>query len=350
MAYTDIDNPELYFQTKIWSGNGGTQAITFDGSENMQPDWVWIKRRNDTNGHTVLDSVRGATKSWRADATEAEETRASSLTSFDSNGFTLGSDGNVNASGGTYVAWNWKAGTSVSGNTTGSGTAKAYSGSVNTDAGFSIIKYVGNGTSGHTIPHHLTVAPNVIITKVLNETSSAYVYHSGIGATKNLFLSEGDAAGTSAAYWANTAPSSSVFTVGDQTGNNGNSKNIIAYCFADIKGYSKFGSYTGNGNADGPMIVTGMKPAWLMIKRSSTGGDDWMMTDNKMNLFNVINKRLNPNSNGAEQSTDIIDFVSNGFKLRATPDYMNGSGSTYIYMAFAENPFVTSTGVPATAR
>ena len=346
MAYTDIDKPSDYFNTKLFSGNGsGGHAITGVG---FAPNWVWLKKRDGTPNHHLYDTIRGAVKMITTVDDRTESDQVNGLTAFGSDGFTVGSDADINS--GSMVSWNWKAGTSVSGDTTGSGTAKTYTGSVNTTSGFSIIKYTGNGTSGHTIPHHLTVAPNVIITKVLNDTSSPYVYHSGIGATKNLFLSETDAAGTSAAYWANTAPSSSVFTVGDQTGNNGNSKNIIAYCFADIKGYSKFGSYTGNGNADGPMIVTGMKPAWLMIKRSSTGGDDWMMTDNKMNLFNVINKRLNPNSNGAEQSTDIIDFVSNGFKLRATPDYMNGSGSTYIYMAFAENPFVTSTGVPATAR
>ena len=349
MAYTDIDNPELYFQTKIWSGNGGTQAITFDGSENMQPDWVWIKRRNDTNGHTVLDSVRGATKSWRADATEAEETRASSLTSFDSNGFTLGSDGNVNASGGTYVAWNWKAGTSVSGNTTGSGTAKAYSGSVNTDAGFSIIKYIGNGTSGHTIPHHLTVAPNVIITKVLNETSSAYVYHSGIGATKNLFLSETDAAGTSAAYWVNTAPSSSVFTVGDQTGNNANNKNIIAYCFADVQGYSKVsGSYIGNGSNS--FIYTGFKVGWLLVKVAD-GTNGWLVIDTKRSPANPQGKYIYANANSAEGTVTYGEFFSNGFGWKGTNSIaVNQSGKQYIYYAIAENPFVTSTGVPATAR
>ena len=350
MAYTDIDDPSAYFQVKIYTGTGSSQAQTFDGDTDMQPDMVWIKQRSGVEQHVIFDSVRGVQKYITPNTTAAEGDTATTLTAFGSDGFTEGGHGITGGSSSTYASWNWKAGTSVSGNTTGSGTAKAYSGSVNTDAGFSIIKYIGNGTSGHTIPHHLTVAPNVIITKVLNETSSAYVYHSGIGATKNLFLSETDAAGTSAAYWVNTAPSSSVFTVGDQTGNNANTKNIIAYCFAEKQGYSKFGSYVGNGNADGPFVYTGFKPAFFMLKRTN-GAEDWVIYDNKRDPINKAERILRPNATNADSTGFFADILSNGFKLRiASEAKVNGSGDTYIYMAFAENPFVTSTGVPATAR
>ena len=347
MAYTDIDNPsETAFNTKLYTGTGSSLAIS---SLNFAPDLVWIKGRSGATEHVLTDSVRGVTKEISSNDTGAEETVAQGLTAFNSDGFTVGTDGSYNTSSATYASWNFKAGTSVSGSTTGSGTAKTYTGSVNTDAGFSIIKYTGNGTSGHTIPHHLTVAPNFIITKVLNDTSSAYVYHSGIGATKNLFLSETDAAGTSAAYWVNTAPSSSVFTVGDQTGNNGNTKNIIAYCFAEKQGYSKFGSYVGNGNADGTFIYTGFKPAYVMIKRTDST-DNWQILDNERAPYNLMQKTLYANVTTAEVTTDRLDFLSNGFKIRATNAAVNASGGTYIYMAFAEQPFVTSTGVPATAR
>ena len=350
MAYTDIDDPSAYFQNLIYNGNtNSNRALTFDGNSNLQPDFSWVKCRSNAANYQLIDSVRGVTKQFNSNLSNAETTDSTLFKSFDTNGITVGGGGTINDNGRTFVAWNWKAGTSVSGNTTGSGTAKAYSGSVNTDAGFSIIKYIGNGTSGHTIPHHLTVAPNVIITKVLNETSSAYVYHSGIGATKNLFLSEADAAGTSAAYWVNTAPSSSVFTVGDQTGNNANNKNIIAYCFAEKQGYSKFGSYTGNGNADGTFVYTGFKPSFVLLKQTNDA-NYWNIYDNKRDVDNAVGKRLHPNVSDAEISATDMDFLSNGFKLRNSGANQNGSGSTYIYMAFAENPFVTSTGVPATAR
>ena len=350
MAYTDIDDPSAYFQVKIYTGTGSSQAQTFDGDTDMQPDMVWIKQRSGVEQHVIFDSVRGVQKYITPNTTAAEGDTATTLTAFGSDGFTEGGHGITGGSSSTYASWNWKAGTSVSGNTTGSGTAKAYSGSVNTDAGFSIIKYIGNGTSGHTIPHHLTVAPNVIITKVLNETSSAYVYHSGIGATKNLFLSETDAAGTSAAYWVNTAPSSSVFTVGDQTGNNANTKNIIAYCFAEKQGYSKFGSYTGNGNADGTFVYTGFKPAYFMVKLTN-GANNWNIFDNKRNPFNDLDLKLYADTSGADVSAyGTLDFTSNGIKCRNSDGAFNGSGQSYIYMCFAENPFVTSTGVPATAR
>ena len=334
MAYTDIDDPELYFQTKIWSGNGGTQAITFDGSENMQPDWVWIKRRNDTNAHTVLDSVRGATKSLRADATEAEETRASSLTSFDSNGFTLGSDGNVNASGGTYVAWNWKKVAGV----------------------FDIQTYAGNSNGSRTVAHNLGVVPSLIIVK--NRTNAADWFvgstTSGVSfnwATDYFRLNEAAAKGTdSGGNLFGAVPTDSVFTPGTNNDMNGSNNNYVAYLFGNKQGVSKVGSYVGNGNANGTFVYTGFKPAWILRKNASTGSRSWNIYD--------VKRGINPNgapvfadTTAAEASGDnIVDLLSNGFKQRATGGGGNTSGDIYVYMAFAENPFVTSTGVPATAR
>jgi len=346
MAYTEIDDPSAYFQTKLYTA---ADAYTFDGNSDMQPDFVWIKERNGTNEHNLFDSVRGTTKRLESSTTAAEQTSSTTLTAFGSDGFTVGNNGGTGQNGGNYVGWGWKVNGSGSENTVGDLTVTALS--VNQTAGISIGKIVNGFTStssnSETVGHGLGAIPQVIIVKNTEATGDWQVYHVGIGNTKKIRLNS-TSAGADSTLFNNTTPTSSVWSV--RGGDFATGEDVVFYAFAEKKGYSKFGSYTGNGNADGSFVYLGFKPAWLMIKRSSAGGDDWMMTDNKMNLFNVINKRLNPNSNGAEQSTDIIDFVSNGFKLRATPDYMNGNGSTYIYMAFAENPFVTSTGVPATAR
>jgi len=349
MAYTDIDDPSAYFQTTLYTGNGGTLAVTNGGNSDLQPDWLWLKKRSASVNHFLFDSIRGASKEINSNNTEAEASPSNYLASFNSDGFSIGSDSDINGNNDTLVAWQWKAGTAFSNDasSTSVGTIDS-AGSVNTDAGFSIITYTGTGNAA-TIAHGLGVKPDWIISKIRSTTGDWNVYHDAFGATGRIKFNSTGAGSNNTSIFAEL-PTSSVISVGNGGDINTSSGTHIFYCFAGKQGYSKFGSYTGNGNADGSFVYLGFKPAWLMIKRSSAGGDDWMMTDNKMNLFNVINKRLNPNSNGAEQSTDIIDFVSNGFKLRATPDYMNGNGSTYIYMAFAENPFVTSTGVPATAR
>jgi len=346
MAYTDIDDPSAYFQTTLYTGNGSNRDITGVG---FQPNFTWIKQRNGTFSHVLGNSVSGDNKFLVSSATQAESTDSDKFRTFVSDGFQVGTHNGVNGSSKTYVGWSWKAGTSFSNDasSTSVGTIDS-AGSVNTDAGFSIITYTGTGNAA-TIAHGLGVKPDWIISKIRSTTGDWNVYHDAFGATGRIKFNSTGAGSNNTSIFAEL-PTSSVISVGNGGDINTSSGTHIFYCFAGKQGYSKFGSYTGNGNADGSFVYLGFKPAWLMIKRSSAGGDDWMMTDNKMNLFNVINKRLNPNSNGAEQSTDIIDFVSNGFKLRATPDYMNGNGSTYIYMAFAENPFVTSTGVPATAR
>jgi len=343
MAYTTIDNPGLFFNTKLYTGNGSTQSITGVG---FQPDWTWLKQRSGTSNHRCYDSVRGATKQLLPNSSNAENTETNGLTSFDSDGFSLGNEGGHNENSQTFASWNWKAGTSVSGTTTGSGTGKAYSGSVNTTAGFSIITYLGNGTEDHTIPHHLGVAPKMYWVKQRNDADSWIIYHDGLGgADKYILLDTSGAAGTSNNPWGSVAPTSTVNNLGSAGDTNGNGDSFIMYSFAEIKGYSKFGSYTGNGGSQ--FIYTGFKPAFVIEKRSSNSSE-WDMYDNKRNTFNAVTKVLKPNNNDAEATYTGLNFLSNGFEALGS---LNDSGQTLIYMAFAETPFVTAgTKAAGTAR
>ena len=351
MAYTTIDNPELYFQTKLYTGNGSSRSITFDGDEDMQPDWCWFKARSQAYNHALFDSVRGTTKLIRSNQTTAEETHSTTLTAFNSNGFSLGGgDAFTNANSVTYASWNWKAGGSASSNSNGSITSSV---SVSTDAGFSIVSYTGNGTQGATIGHGLGIKPSWILVKRRDNTSDWLNYHSSLGATKSIFLNATHASGTYN-YWNSTEPTSSVFEIFSSTSAaiNASGGTYIAYCFAEKKGYSKFGSYTGNGNADGIFVYTGFKPAWVMVKKSS-GTNAWLIVDNKRDTFNATDGQLFANTSGAEDTSSTnnnFDYLSNGFKTRNTGDAYNGSSATYIYMAFAESPFVNSNGVPTNAR
>jgi len=353
MPYTTIDNPELFFQNKIYTGNGGTNAITLDGSENMQPDWVWIKDRDTSgNSHILVDSVRGASKNIHSNLTNAESTKTDRVVSFDSNGFTLGADSSqgANDNGSSQVAWNWKAGTSFSNDAsaTGVGTIDS-SGSVSTDAGFGIISYTGTGSAG-TIAHGLGLEPKIVITRNRDTATNWCVYSSPVGNTKSLFLNLNNASDTATQYWNDTTPTSSVFSVGSNTGTNKSGDDFISYCFAEKKSYSKFGTYTGNGNADGTFVYTGFRPAWVMLKRTDTA-KDWLILDNKRNTDdNPYNTELVANSSNAEATSVRFDNLSNGFKLRLGSGASNASGATYIYMAFAESPFVNSSGVPNNAR
>jgi hypothetical protein len=249
------------------------------------------------------------------------------------------------------VAWQWKAGTSFTNDASSTGIGSIDSaGSFNNDAGFSIVSFTGTGSNG-TIKHGLSTAPKMLIIKRRDPSQSWSVYHTSLGTNKRLYLDLTDAVETTTTACNNTAPTSSVFSVGTSNATNGNGENMIAYCFAEKQGYSKFGSYTGNNNADGPFVYTGFKPAWLMIKIASGTTNNWMMYDNKRSTFNLTDKIFEANNNGAEGTGLGIDMLSNGFKIRTTAgNGTNYNGGTYIYMAFAENPFVTSTGVPATAR
>jgi hypothetical protein len=359
MAYTNIDKPSDYFDTLLSTGDGGSH--TFTGLD-FQPDWVWSKRRQ-THVHQLYDSVRGAGsgKAIQSDSNAAEGGDGGTygyLSSFTSDGFasTVGSSNNnyFNADGATYVFWNWRAGTSVSGNTSGSGTAKAYTGSVNTDAGFSIIRHLGNDTAGHTIPHHLGAVPKMIIGHGISgdDATSWTVYHHSLGNTHTISLNETGAA-VDASVWNDTTPTSSVISLGSSGNVNDNDDAFILYSFAEKKGYSKFGSYTGNGDDDGLFVYTGFKPAFVMIKMTSEA-QNWGIYDNKRLGYNEVKNVLFPNLSNAENANLApIDLLSNGFKMRKDAggsDQNNKGGGTYIYMAFAEQPFTTSTGVPATAK
>ena len=353
MAITD--KPSDYFNSVLYTGNAGTQSITGVG---FQPDFFWGKSRSGTKNNALHDSVRGVTKRLISNSTALELAVATSVTAFGSDGFSLGSDTTSNANGNTFVTWNWKAGTSVSGNTSGSGTSKAYTGSVSTTAGFSIIEYIGNGTAGHTIPHHLGAVPKMIIMKRIDAAGGSsgldawQVYHHVLGNTKRLVLNSTAAEDASTTYFNDTTPTSSVFTVGTGPAGNNTDYGYVAYSFSEVPNYSKFGTHTGNGNVNGPFVYTGFKPAFLMIKDAS-GSGEWLAWDNKRSPINEMTKALAWNDSLVEDTTKEMDFLSNGFKIRTTDTNYNASGNTNIYMAFAENPFVTSTAngsIPATAR
>jgi len=352
--YTTIDDPTAYFQTKIFTGNENTLAVTFDGNTDMQPDWVWIKNREDNYNHSLFDSVRGVTKRIPSNTNGAEATVAATLTAFNSNGFTLGNDTTSNAPNNSHVSWNWKAGTSFTNDASATGIGNIDSaGSVSTAAGFSIISYTGNANADNTVAHGLGSVPKMIILKNRSATNNWMVYHASTGAQAPLFLNLTNAAGSGDPDRFKVVPTSSVFTPGSAQEGNGNGNSMIAYCFADIKGYSKFGFYIGNGNADGPFIYTGFKPAFFIYKSSTSAGEEWKILDNKRDPFNRGSQRnLNVHANTVESddTNSIGEFVSNGVKIRSAHQNINKSGDTYIYMAFAEQPFVTSTGVPATAR
>jgi len=359
MAYTDIDKPSDYFNTVLYTGNGavGGDSTTIS-SLDFAPNLVWIKNRTTsgdaTSSHALTDTVRGVTKTLSTNLSTAEATYSNALTNFSSNGFTVSDKAIVNGNGNSLVAWNWKAGTSVSGDTTGSGTLKTYTGSVNTDAGFSIIRYIGNGTAGHTIPHHLGTTPALVIARTISVAKDWNVYHhknTSAPETEVLVLNTTAATADDLGVWNDTAPTSSVVTLGDSSQLNTNDGTCILYAFSEKQGYSKFSSYIGNGNVNGSYIHLGFKPAWVMIKLTSGAGEDWKIYDDKRLGYNAANKSLAANTNAADSNSNIsIDILSNGFKNRNTSGALNSSGATYIYMAFAENPFVTSTGVPATAR
>ena len=347
MAWT-INNGKLYFNTKLYTGNGGTNAITGVG---FQPDWTWIKGRSVAYSNTVFDVIRGATKRIETNTSGAESTLSTGLTTWGTDGFTLGSSAAVNENSATFASWNWKAGTSFTNDASATGIGSIDStGSVNQDAGFSIVSYTGNSPTATTIKHGLNSVPQMIIFKRRVGDGNWSTYHQATGNTKALSLNTAAAPDTSAGYFNNTTPTSSVFSVANSGDTNSNGNPMIAYCFAEKQGYSKFGSYTGNGNANGTFVYTGFKPAYVMLKRTDTAGERWNIKDNKRDGYNQTDPVLTADSSGVEYDDAQMDLLSNGFKIRTSAVSTNASGGTYIYMAFAENPFVTSTGVPATAR
>ena len=342
-----IDKPSDYFNTVLWTGNGNAGTnITGVG---FQPNWVWIKRRSAVEFNVWNDSVRGVPKNLYSNSTQVQDS-GNLMSAIISDGFTVQTDNSVNANGSTYVAWNWLAGTTSGIATNGATTITPAAYSFNQTSGISIVNYDGNDTAGAKVAHGLGTTPDMMIVKAMNSTAHWAIYHKAMGNTHYMQF-DTNAQLDDAGVWNDTSPDSINFTVGqsDKT----NLVTYIAYCFAGVQGYSKFGSYVGNGDSDGPFVYTGFKPAFIIFKRSIGGTGNWQWLDNKRLGFNNENRTLYPNSNIAEEQEDDLDIVSNGFKLRNTGTDGNGNGSTYIYMAFAENPFVTSTGngsIPATAR
>jgi hypothetical protein len=343
MAYSTINKHTDYFNTKLWTGNGSAgHAITGVGH---QPDLTWIKVRGSAGDNGLWDSVRGVSKRIQSNENSAETT-TSGVTAFGTDGFTMGTAYNVNND--NYASWNWKAGTTGSGTTTGAGTGKAYSYSVNTTAGFSIVKYLGNGTVNHTIPHHLGVAPKMIITKNLDSGVTWIVGHDSITWANILFLDTDASKSDDSNAFNDVAPTSTVWNVGGGNGNNSDNVNYVSYCFAEKTGYSKFGQYVGNSNSNGTFVYCGFKPSLILIKVHD-GTNNWHIYDNKREGYNVDNDMLRPNLNSAEQTDDDIDILSNGFKLRRSTTAFNGSSNTYIYMAIGQS-LVGSNNIPCTAR
>ena len=334
---TIVDGSD-YFNAVTYTGTGTTNAITVG----FAPDWTWIKQRNTTRDHQLLDIVRGYTNNiLYTNLTNAEDVSVTArIDSRDVDGFTVNTPTQVNQSGGTYVSWNWKAGGTAVSNTDGSITSQV---SANTDAGFSIVTHTGTGSTA-TVGHGLGVKPDLIIHKNRDTAHNWKVYHSALGATKALELDQTAAAATTSAPFNNTEPTSTVMTVNNNQ-NNQSGDSIVSYVFANTDGYCKAGSYTGNGSTDGPFLYMGFEPSFFLAKRSD-GVENWFMIDNKRHPFNDGNiPRLRPNQSGAEAEDSSIagDFLSNGFKIRATQNMINTSGAEYIYLAFAENPFKYAT-------
>jgi len=332
MAYTTIDDPEAYFQIKTYSGTGSSLAVTLDGETDMSPNLVWIKSRSHTNYHVVTDTVRGVTEQIYPNDSGVEETVAGSLTVFGSDGFTVaGSATDTNGSGRTYVAWCWKE---------------------SADAGFDIVSYTGNG-SNRTISHSLSAVPHLMILKSRTYAENWQIYNHKMASDPETDYMEfrttaiADSAGT----WNDTAPTSSVFSVGTRDATNKNTYTYINYLWTAKQGFSKFGAYEGNGSEggheDGPFIYTGFAPAWIMMKAVGAT-DHWRMSDIKR----VYAAPLYPHLANVEPTnlTSPIDFLANGFKIRNVDPDDNTDGVTYIYMAFADAPFVNSNGVPCNAR
>ena len=332
MAYTTIDDPTAYFKIQLYTGTGSSNAQTFaDTDTDMQPNMVWIKSRSDAFNHMLYDSVRGVHIHLKPDGTNAEATDSNALTAFGSDGFTVGTNTDLNNSSDTYVAWCWKE---------------------SATAGFDIVLYTGNGTDDTDISHSLSAVPDVMFAKKRSGTSNWNTYHKYVSSdpeTDYLSLDNTDQIYDSAGYWSDEEPTSSVFTLGDGATNT-SSQTFVNYLFTSIKGYSKHGHFFGNGNADGGFCYLGFRPAFVMVKRVN-GTGPWIVFDNKRAGYNVSNYMLfaERTSNEDAGSTERIDLLSNGFKMRNSDVDHNGAES-YVYLAFAEAPFVNSNGVPCNAR
>jgi hypothetical protein len=334
-AFTAVDDPSAYFKVQLYTGDGSVQAITFDDTDtDMQPDFVWIKNRTQTDPMMWFDSVRGVTKVLNSNSTAAESTNDDTLTAFGSNGFTVGDDLEVNTNTETHVAWCWKE---------------------SATSGFDMVAYTGSG-SARTISHSLSAVPDLIIVKNRDATDAWQVYHSGnTAAPETDYFVLNTTAGTvdNSNRWNDTAPTSSVFSLGDAVEVNTDTEAYIAYCFTSIQGFSKIGSYVGNGNADAPFVYTGFRPNFLIIKEHDST-NNWVLWDSERNPINEgTHCSLIPNDTAVDNCNTgylVMDFLSNGFKYTDTNAIANTAGQDYMYIAFAHSPFVNSEGVPSTAR
>jgi hypothetical protein len=342
MPTPTIPAGNLFMNATTYTGTGASLTVTNGvAGQSFQPDFVWIKSRSVAENHLAYDSVRGTNQRLYPNLTAANSTATDQFNSFNSNGFTLGADPSqqANITGATMVAWNWKAGGTAVSNTDGTITSSV---SANQTSGFSVVTYTGTGSNA-SVGHGLSVlgvAPQFILTKTVSTALGNWgVYHASLGATKALNLNNTIAAATFIQFWNNTAPTSTVFSVGTSNDVNGAST-YVAYCWAPIAGYSAFGSYTGNGSADGTFVYTGFRPRFIMIKRSS-GVGDWLIQDTSRSPYNLSDSVLYANYSDAEGTGGGygIDILSNGFKFRNSATYANASGSTYIYACWAENPF-----------
>ena len=349
MAYTTINDPSEYFNTVLYTGTAENgNAVIGNG---FQPDWVWVKSRGDgAHDHHAWDSSRGTGgKDIYPNENFGEGSDADRFSAFGSDGFTVGGSGHVNTHPDSYVACSWKAngGTTTAG--AGNDTIATSTHQASTTSGFSIVTYTGE-EANKTVKHGLSTALDMLLVKNRNSTKDWRMWFKGFSGTQRLELNNNEARATTSTSWNGTVPGSSVFSLGDDTNTNTDGDTFVAYCFHSVQGYSKFGSYTGNGNADGAFVYTGFKPAWIMIKQTD-GTGSWAIHDTKRGTINPIDEDLFANLSSAESDNDIEkDILSNGFKLRASHSAVNGNGNSYIYMAFAESPFVTSNGGPNNAR
>ena len=360
MAYTTIDDPSKYFQMALYTGNqNASVAVVNTGNSDLQPDWVWGKNRDGDSNHWVVDSSRGVTKTLFPDITNAEETQGS-VNAFNTDGFTLGDWIGSTKTDDAYVAWQWKAnaGTTAS-NTEGSITSTVQA---NTTAGFSIVTYTGNATEGATFGHGLGATPDLVIVKGIGDADNWAVFNGTSTTTSRSLHLDTNVAEIPVSsynfwnlYWDETRPSSTVVTLGVDSKVNKNSGTKVAYCFRSIQGYSKIGKYTGNGSTNGAFVYTGFQPAWILFKRTDDA-NNWYIMDNTRNPSNPLTQSVFADLSNAEVGTAVVgaayhtDLLSNGFKFRNTEASHNGNSMSYVYMAFAEHPFVSSEGVPTTAR
>jgi len=346
MAYTTVNNGSLFMDAKLYTGNSSARTISGVG---FQPDFTWLKVRDGATAHFLFDVLRGPLYRIQSNSSNTSVSAANTLTSWNSDGFALGTENDTNNNSYSYVSWNWKANGTGSANTAGSINSTV---SASTTSGFSIVKYQGTGANA-TVGHGLGSVPKMILFKSLANSISWIVYSSELNvSSSNCLRLNGTNAAFTESAWNGTRPTTSVFSLGPHNEANNSSGETIAYCFADVQGFSKMGSYVGNENVNGTFVYTGFKPAFVMIKNTSTT-TSWSILDNKRSVFNPADEYLKANTSDAVSDLGDVDILSNGLKMRTTNNHVNGPGNTYIYMAFAENPFVAtsgSTAVPVTAR